>query len=327
MGDNRPARYVDPDGSIIYRASSLGSCERALVAHARGLTPMPHPEWFQEVLDEGTQFEDEIRRMWARDPLSVASAEYKFVDQVELELKVMDGPGRGVIVRSHTDDLAIHGNQAILREYKKFRPSTWQKFVSQGVECNQNYPWQVSAMWHALLQQGCDDITCEFVGGQLSEAGGVLLHVEPKILHTPPIPLKAIIKKVGKVEALIDEGYDPSEVPCTKQYPCGFWKLHDPEPEVEVHQVADGDEAQAWAAWHTEQQIVKTAEQMLKAAKERRQRAMDALVAAAPNAKKFERDGAVLTRITSHVPEKTRTVAAYDTDYLKISKRKDQEDG
>ena len=39
MGDNRPVRYVEPDGTIVYRASGLGLCDRiyaALDQAARG---------------------------------------------------------------------------------------------------------------------------------------------------------------------------------------------------------------------------------------------------------------------------------------------------
>ena len=40
-----PARYVQDDGLVVWRASALGGCERRLVAAARGEEASPHPQW------------------------------------------------------------------------------------------------------------------------------------------------------------------------------------------------------------------------------------------------------------------------------------------
>lgn len=321
MGDDRPARYVEADGKIVYRASSLGACDRALVALARGMKPAPHPQWFQEVLDEGNKYEDTIRQMWAEKmPLDKPMV---FVDQVELELTVLPG----IVIRSHVDDVATNGELAYLREYKKFRDSTWPKFMSQGVECGANYPWQVSAMWHALVQDGYE-VECDFVAGHLVD--DEIIEVEGKHLLSPPLPLKAIIKKIARVERLIDEGFDPMEVDCIKSYPCGFWKLHDEDesPAVTTYQLQSDAEIAAWTEWHAAKQILDMAAEMTKAAEKRKKAAFATLVTAAGDAKKIEHDGAVLTRVTSTTPEKTITRAGYTSDYFKVAtNKKDKTNG
>ena len=50
MSDDRPARYTQDDGTVVYRASSIGACERALLAAARGYDKRAHQQWFQEVV-------------------------------------------------------------------------------------------------------------------------------------------------------------------------------------------------------------------------------------------------------------------------------------
>lgn len=322
--DKRGNRYVEADGTIVYRASSLGGCPRAFVALAQGMVPMPWPEDFQEILDEGTEYEDVIRERalekWPKHPLA-------FGAQVELNLKVMEG----IIVRSHVDDLAfdVTADESIayLREYKKFRKSGWQRFLDQKIEVHANYPWQVSAMMHALRADGYT-VECEFIGGRLDKTlkdEDKITDLERFLYPDPPLPLKAIIKKIAGIELLIEQGYDPSEVPCTNLYPCGFFKLHDEKPPEEVVELSNPEHLAAFAEWETQASVVKTAKTMLEAAEAKKKAAHEKLVQLMGNAKKVSNGKVTLTRVRAEYPEKTITRAAYVTDYLKApNQRKDQ---
>lgn len=218
-GDNRPIRYEETgeDGvtTVVYRASSLGMCDKAMLAAARGYPAAPHPDWFQEVLDEGTRAEQLIVDQYQARGVEV----YGQQDTVELEIGEIDS--KRVIIRGHIDGRNQFGD---LVEIKKFRDSTWGKFLTSGVEINANYPWQVAVYMHAL---GVGN--CEFVGGHWD--GEKISEIDVKHLANPPIPMKAIRLKIARIERMIAEGLDPTDnipdIHCNETtYPCPYWKLH-----------------------------------------------------------------------------------------------------
>jgi len=264
-GDDRPMRYVEhaADGrplKIVYRNSSLGGCERAFVACASGVPALPHPQWFQDVLDEGTGAEDQILAMWDE-----ASGIPTVSQQQEMELHLMDvevawtGADSGVVevpvvVRMHIDGAAAalsgqdaaDGYPVVLREAKKFRDSTWPRFLRSGCEVNANYPWQVSGYMYAVREMdeaaggGGRYPLVEMIGGHWSEMQEAetghwmtgITEVSVRYIDNPPIPLRAIKKKIARIERLVAEGYGPTdpEVACREDsYPCGYWKLHPSE--------------------------------------------------------------------------------------------------
>jgi hypothetical protein len=220
-GDDRPIRYEEmgEDGTVtvVYRASSLGMCDRAMLAAARGYPAAPHPDWFQEVLDEGTQAEGLINAAWEEET-GVTTCN----DQSTVELEIGEIDGKRVIIRGHID--GDTGPTNILREYKKFRDSTWGKFITNGVEINNNYPWQVSVYMHGGRYDAC-----EFVGGHWD--GEQISEIYHHHITMPPIPMKAIRLKIARIERMIAEGWSPTDqhedIRCNETtYPCPYWKLH-----------------------------------------------------------------------------------------------------
>ena len=225
MGDDSPIRYEDAEGRIIYRASGLMMCDRIFAALVNNYGPQAHPAWFQEVLDEGTAMESEIVSMYElKYDIPVLSA------QQEILMEILDG----VFIKGHIDGLA----GPALFEAKKFRESTWMKFMRQGVECLPWYPWQVSTYMHALELE-----ECVVVGGLFKDGG--IVNIEVKQLSMPPIPLKAIQKRVAKLEHMVNSGKGVDEVPCAdpRQYPCPFHYLHDADDQREPPQRLPDDEA------------------------------------------------------------------------------------
>jgi hypothetical protein len=335
VSDNRPPRYIDGD-KIVYRASSLGMCERALVACANGYAKRDHPEWFQKVLDEGTDNEDAIRMLFHRQQDELRLVDGNWIDQYEGELEVVGN----VVVRYHTDDVNLHpgysgdnddGSRqptAILREYKKFRDSTWPNFLTKGIEVNQNYPWQVAAMMWSLRDMGYD-VVCQFVGGHFD--GERIIEVEHKLLLDPPIPRVAIIKKLARVERLIAEGLVPDEVPCQLSYPCGWWYLHDEKPpEVEI-EMAAGEQFNTFMDWCRHSEVVKTAKSMLDTAEKAKKFAAEQLAQWVPEGAVAVGEGirgekVRIKRYQQHVPARTQEVKAHTRDYFKVvNERKDKD--
>lgn len=274
--DNRPMRYIewlnyDPDSGaeypypveqVVYRASSLGSCDVAVLATAAGMQGADRPEWFQEVLDEGTIAEGVIACMWEEE------TEIPTInDQLEVELVIGEIDGRRVIIRGHIDGESEH-DQRVGREYKKFRDSTWEDFLRQGIEINKNYPWQLSVYWYArgwfeaevvgghvkgyvsIDEEGDPGATIYATPKDAREAGvetflPVIGEVKHKLVTAPPIPLKDIRRKIVRWERLINEGTPLSEGRCEKPYayPCPFFTLHPDDDEPEVYAVAKSNKA------------------------------------------------------------------------------------
>lgn len=224
LDPDRPIRE-ERDGAVYYRASAIGSCVRALVAAAKpkAYPPRPHPEWFMDVLNEGKRMETVIDNAW-QEQTDVPTINH----QARVTLYIGEINGKDVYVEGSIDGQRADRNT--LREYKKFRDSTWPTFVRNGIEVHVNYPWQTSVYMHG---GEFDDV--EFVGGHywctkdddgnITEEG--ISEVHGHTLTGPPIPLKAIRLKVAMVERLINDGYDPKEVECSVKFPCAWWYLHD----------------------------------------------------------------------------------------------------
>lgn len=329
VGDNRPARYMETavdarDGeveTVVYRASSLGTCIRAFVAMANGYPMALPPDWLRQAYDEGTHFEDTIRQMWAEKNDSEIVD-----DQREVELDLGEMYGRRVIVRGHIDGEEVEGwkddVQIVLFEAKKFRESGWGKFLRQGIEVNVNYPWQVSVYMHAL---GCAETN--FVGGKLVEDADGEKRITEVYRHRitqPPISLAAIRKRIAHIEKLIDTGFDAREVECDRStYPCPAFKLHDWEDDDEVFTFPSDDTAaneaikayvEAHQAAAANKKIADALDKQKRAAAERLREVIADHGAQAAAASKFEGAGFTFTRTRKHIPEHTRK--ASDQDYF-----------
>lgn len=275
--DHRPMRYVEclADGyptRVVYRASSLGGCDRAYVACATGQEARPHPAWFQEVLDEGTHAEVQINAWWEAAtsiPTVLKQAELVLDTLIEVDLKfngaVVSVP---VVVKAHVDGFALPAaSEVVVREFKKFRPSTYPNFQRQGCEVQKNYPWQIAAVMHAIHQQAGEYPLVELVGALWSvrpdEPEGTAPHVVDCTLHmvdNPPIPLRAIRQKISRIEGLIADGYVATDVAveCREDsYPCPYWYLHPSElaggkandkPATVKIKISDDHEINGWLA-------------------------------------------------------------------------------
>lgn len=329
VADERPARYVESfvndDGQVIervvYRASSLGGCTRAVVAAARKFKPKPHPQWFVDVLDEGTRMESVIAEKFV-ELTGVANLSWPDGEQWEVELEVGMIDGRLVVIRGHMDDIsewypetADHEAESRVREYKKFRPSTWDAFVRNGVNVNGYYPWQVSVYMHAT------GLPCDFVGGKYNPETDTIDGTFNYLYRTAPITLLEIKRKVAKVERLVNEGYAPDEVECSGNYPCGFWHLHDPKKEA-VELPGDDEELNAivaeWQGAHAFQKSHEHQAEQFATAKADAALRLNAYIEASGNPSTggtFILNGLRMTRTKSSVPEATITRKAYTKDY------------
>jgi hypothetical protein len=334
MSDDRPIRYAEHDGTIVYRASGLGACDGVILGLAAGRKPNDVPAWLQEVFDEGHRAEPMILDQL----LTLEPGHYNHLvldTQTEWELEVGEINGRRVIVRGHSD--AWDPNADVIVECKKFRDSTWPKFMRSKVECSPLYPWQVSSYMHAAGQQGYGPrllfVGGHWVGGELPEIG-VFEYADP------PISLSAIRRRIARWENMIESGMDLTDLreKCsTPMFPCPMYRKGCPN-ELDDSTVVEltGDYILAAetliAELEKEGRITKTANEMLKSSKERKsvledglralQEALvdDGVVDAPP--KKMRVGEYVVSHVNSDVPEKV--VKGYTLDYFKLTPPKAQ---
>lgn len=327
-GDDRPARYVRDDGVVVYRPSSLASCDRALVACARGEVREPWSQEFQEILDEGTRMEGQIVEMFLDQYVEVSEVDGR---QETIELEVMDG----VVLFGHIDGWFLDLNdQKVLFEAKKVRPSGWEAFKRQGVEWQHHYPMQVATYMYGL---GVD--RCAFVGGLYDKDKDEIKDIYVHWLDAPPVPLKGIVKRVRGLEKLINLGFAASEVDCEKKdYPCPYYKLHDDDGEGgddgwggsgdEFVQL-DGDHKREWDALVTmftvEDRAIKELDKkklMHKANKDKKVEEMRAFLEAKGygKAKKVKGTGSAVSRVKYETKE--YVVKAGTVDYFQLAKER-----
>lgn len=325
MGDDRPNRYLDPDGTVVYRASSLGMCDGVVLGLAAGRKPAKTPEWMLEVYEEGNVAEPLIlAQLLAMEHHSHLSFED---DQHEVELEIGEINDRRIIVRGHTDGWVETSDAVTIVEAKKFRDSTWPKFQRSGVECMDIYPWQVSVYMHAALQEGLAP-TLLFVGGHWDGDGGVseigvFQHLDP------PIPFKDIRKRVARWENMIESGMDVTDLDScsTRMFPCAMFGKGCPSEtaEVEAHEWSgsDGEVAVELGKLLVKYAGIKqTANQMLAAAEKEYKNASEGLrglieATGVESARKFSIDGVTITRVVKETPAHERK--ASKSDYFQVS--------
>src|SRR5487761_1974079 len=109
---------------IIYRASSLGSCRRALWAARNSYTPKPFPESFQKIFARGHEIEDITKSILLEHGYVLINNQY--------ELHIDLGPVRTlrpVWILGHIDcDSSTTGDNYVLTEIKGFGPDFLAKY-------------------------------------------------------------------------------------------------------------------------------------------------------------------------------------------------------
>jgi hypothetical protein len=292
MSDNRPPRYIDPDGRIIYRASSLGMCDKVFVALALGYDPKAHPAWFQDILDEGTEQESIIREAY----------ETKYEQQVVdvgrvLEMEVLEG----VWIRGSIDGIVEasdighqRGAPPSIWDAKKIRTSGWARYLRVGVEFQANYPMQFSAYMHMWEDQF--GVMPDFImagghyealvksGEDESDAVRAITEVERHTYTDPMVSLRAIKQVIVRRERLIAETEVIGDIACTtKMYPCPFYYLHDEDDAYEPP-TRPSDETVApllreWAELDAESKPLADAAAKLKKLQDRKKQLQDGVMA------------------------------------------------
>lgn len=269
QGDNRPAVYVRNDGVVVYRASALGKCIKALVAARLGYPPMSPPENFANRFRDGHLHEPQIlERLTEEHDIEVTG----FQEVVELVVR------EGVIIRGSIDGKGVHpAHDLSVIDAKALSQASFESWCRDQWGSWESYAWQQSAYAYAMRDQSpIKGRPLPIIMAVKNKNTGAL---QVDVFPEPPVPLSKIKAKVLMVERIAASGELPD---CDKNdYPCPYWFLHD-EKEVDLATFDDVVEdpmvdmlATEYAAAQAEE---REANKAVKAAKERKDKARQLIV-------------------------------------------------
>lgn len=239
-GDNRPPVYYDDDGTMIIRASSIGtSCLWELVAAGQGYPPGPLPDNIVRAFRTGHELE----------PIIIAQVKQERPDwrllgagQEEGHLLLVLEDGSLVKIRFHVDEKYAHGLDSVsILEVKSVSDDNYQQVVKGGkgaVGKLFDYDWQASVMMHATglpltwaaYNKGKPEKVIDGVPQSPLCPDKGSIHYD--YCDVPPISLDEIRQKVAAIKSLVDgEDVVESGRPCDnpQHYPCRYLHLR-PEP-------------------------------------------------------------------------------------------------
>lgn len=234
MADNRPNRYVEGD-KIIYRASTLGSCRKALVALGIGQTPQDFPDWLYERFEQGVTGEsvvlDDLRDCYT----IMDQSEGHYLPWDDGQLYVEIPIGQHIIVRGHADGIGTC-YKVFVYEYGEDGEKTGTKRVIE-VKCvsegyghdvlkslPNTWAWQLSIYGRFYELPGL--LALGIKGEKGTENEGKVVNVVTELIDDLPYTMKDIKLRVIELERCIENGEYPD---CDyKQWPCPFpWLCDD----------------------------------------------------------------------------------------------------
>lgn len=207
-----PSVYQDGDIMVV-RASSLGSCARALAAYGRyeEVIPIQRQELLDRTAKEGNLHESTVVDHLIEQGYDVADS------QATVTLSVIKGR---VEVRGHID--GIHSGEGVV-EIKSMSKSRFDDWQRKGLGAFPRYQWQLSAYMYGLADQ---------LGGPVRPALYAVKRrddglIDTKIIDFPPINFQAIRKKLVQVyQHRKDKTLPDCDLPKSEQFWCPFPFLH-----------------------------------------------------------------------------------------------------
>lgn len=235
MSDERAMVYED-DGTIVYRASSFGGCDTALVAARLNYPASPPPGKLQQVFDAGNAAEG-----WVNE---------KLIRQQE-EFRMDIGPG--VQIRGHIDGMDPHPAAHRVIEIKSQSALMFDSWSEDSWTTDPlwvKYAWQVSIYSHAF--GAAVDVW------RLDRGTRAISKHSVSPFHT----MDEIVARVRHLEGLAREMILPE---CTaKSWGCPYYQLHEQDEAV-----ADEELDEACSYYKFTQDKEKVAKRQVAEAKQR----------------------------------------------------------
>jgi len=219
---------------IVYRASSVGRCQRRLLYARIGKAESPPPEVIQSGMDSSAALEVPVIKAFEADhDVEVWGS------QLELEAPVQPG----VILRAHPDGLCrseATGQSGIV-EVKVFGDSFWDKWQQGGLGAFPHYRDQIVATMAAARASVSDMevLGCWMVVGHKTKEGHLTGSLSITWVPWRYADWVMIMKRIREVEEAYQlyrrtrgkEGV--KGLGCPAEFGCPYWTLHD-EKEIPV---------------------------------------------------------------------------------------------
>lgn len=223
MSDS-PIVHVDHDAEkIYYRASSLGSCSRRLLAARQGLAPVPPPAALQKAFDEGHELEASI----LYDLVKTYGWEIKEGSQ-QAECSISIGwneDGYELVVVGHVDALGRpYGayEKWMPIDAKAFAQSTFDQFQANGIRSFPHYYYQQNAY---AVGFDATQYCLPLWNKDKKQMGAVrVFDVDPDEAY------ELICGKVWEIENLVKDRIPVTNVDCPGTWGCPYPYLHDSKP-------------------------------------------------------------------------------------------------
>lgn len=221
---DKPDVYYEGD-KVIYRASSLGSCIRGLVAARLGIRPanvikLQHQQYF----DEGHLHEGAVIEKLVKQGMNIDDGSGQPDGQHTIELNIRDN----IYIRGHVDGIGngyIESLDTTLSdlhviEVKSMSKDVYDKWIRAGFNEFYRYAIQLSIYMSALQMGGV------FVAKNRNSGA-----MDVTVLSHPPLPLAEISERINKVEDWVELDSFPF---CDfTSFPCKWFHIHDETNENE----------------------------------------------------------------------------------------------
>lgn len=182
MADHRPDAYEREDGVMVFRASSFGRCDRAIIAAGQGVDGAPPPASMQVKFDEGVAAEPELLMCLAERPSRGREIKWRdgeslvniglntLLPEIATSYRKM---GAGIMREPHdgqftmelplAKDIVLYGHldgagsvyvtgddrfepgQMVVVEAKAFGDAYWKQWIKEGIAGFPMYDWQTDA--------------------------------------------------------------------------------------------------------------------------------------------------------------------------------------
>jgi hypothetical protein len=243
-----------------YRASSLGTCDKALVAEQLGFTPIAPPTITRLRMHEGELHEPDVIGRLMKDGWMIGS------QQKEVRIQVTDR----LCVTGHLDALRLHrnGEPYGVIEVKSQSADAWETLSNTTLKRAFNgddplwtkYGWQVSCY---MIATGLP----AFVVRKNRNDGRLTVDK----VHNPPHSEREVRARVLSLDAQVRRGELPDRCPVRQDYSCPFRYLHEEVPREELDDLAVDALAQSLVDARDERKVAEAKEG------EARRRLMEAL--------------------------------------------------
>ena len=234
MADNRPNVYEE-NGVMVYRASSIGMCVRALVALGRDnyeeAMGKERVDLLKRSAEEGDLHEEGVRQKLIREGWKVLSTQ----DVVEIPII------KGVIIRGHTDGVLLPpAGQPLhetLLEVKSMSNKVFDRWIKQGFDGFLKYAYQISTYMQAHPNRDVLYVA------KRREDGLEDRRIIPA--NAPPVNFKVIRQKILTAESHRRKrsSFPACDVSKQDQWWCPLWYLHDEAEEEDIAEMSAEDQA------------------------------------------------------------------------------------